>query len=349
LVTGYPIGTGTYRAFENYANLGFYKSLYYIHSINSSNLPISEKPLYRNIRPNILSPKLAYVSSFYFGRALKRIIKGDYIHVLEPGFFHLSKFDIQAIGTVHDIYPLVPKTAYDYSYLYKYFYKKDMSFLYNLIGVTTISNNTSNELNRLYPNVKTTTIHHWTPNYFVPLDKNSCREYLNLPRSKIILLNVASNSNNKNIEFLGEVMDLLDDNFLLIYLGNGDVHNIHKNRVKKIDRFLDNDTLVKLYNSANIYLAPSTSEGFNHPVTEAVNCGVPVIASKIPVFEEILFNSPYLMPLDKEIWANEIVSLYDKQNAREARSWYEDNIGDYYREKRGKEEFQNFFESLGII
>ncbi len=349
LVSSYPIGTGIYRVFENYSHLGFYAGLYYIPSINSSNVSVSVKPLYSEIKTKFLTKRASYISSFYSGKRLKRKIGGNYIHVLEPGFFHLSKFGIPTIGTVHDLYPLNPDTRSGYSSMYRYFYKKDMDYIRNLLGITTISKNTEKDLHKFYPNLKITTIRHWTQDYFVPHNKNSCREHLNIPQSKIILLNVSFSSNNKNIEFLGELMDLLDDNFLLIYLGNGDIHNIHKNRVKKLEGFLDNNTLVELYNSADIYLAPSTSEGFNFPIIEAVNCGVPVIASKIPIFEEVLFNSPYLLPLEKETWVNEIVSLANKQRAIDARSWYEVNIGNYYREKRGKQEFTNFFKSLDLI
>lgn len=348
LVTSYPIGTGIYRVFENYVHLGFYRNFYYIPSINFSNITVLEKPLYTEVKPIFLPPRLAYISSFYYGIKWKDKIGGNYIHVLEPGFFHLSRFNIPIIGTVHDLYPMNSETNKGYSNLYKHFYKKDMGYINNLLGVTAISLNTEKELHRFYPNLNITTIRHWTQDYFVPRNKNSCRDNLNIPRSKFILLNVSFKSDNKNIEFLGALMDLLDDRFLLIYLGNGIIHNIHRNRVMKLERFLDNNTLVELYNSADVYVAPSTAEGFNFPIIEAINCGVPVIASKIPIFEEVLFNSPYLLPLDKEMWVNEIVSLSNKQLAKDARSWYELNIGNYYREERGKQEFKDFFDCLGV-
>ena len=304
--------------------------------------------MYEEIKPGHIPDRLSYVLSFYFGKALKKKIGEGYIHVLEPGFFHLSRFDIPTIGTIHDLYPMNSETRNDYSRLYKRFYKRDMEYIKNLFGVTTISHQTEKELKKFYPNIKTTTIHHWTQDFFIRRNKNSCRENLRIPQSKFILLNVSFSSGNKNIDFLGKVIDLLDDRFLLIYLGNATINNKHKNRVKKIEGFLDNNTLVDLYNSADLYIAPSTVEGFNFPIIEAVNCGIPVIASKIPIFREVLFNSPYLLPLEQETWANEILALSNKQAAEDAFLWYEANIGNYYREARGKEEFQNFFNSIGI-
>lgn len=348
LISSYPIGTGIYRVFENYSHLGFYRRLYYLPSINFGNVNVSEKPLYKEIKPEHLPDRLSYVLSFYFGKTLKKKIGEGYIHVLEPGFFHLSRFDIPTIGTIHDLYPMNSETGNDYSRMYKRFYKKDLQYTKNLLGVTTISYQTAKDFNKFYPNITTTTIHHWTQNFFIPKNKNSCRKNLSIPQSKFVLLNVSFSSGNKNIDFIGKVMDLLDDRFLLIYLGNGTINNIHKNRIKKIEGFLDNSTLVDLYNAADLYIAPSTAEGFNFPIIEAINCGIPVIASKIAIFEEVLFNSPYLLRLEPETWANEIVSLSNKQAADEAFSWYKANIGNYYRETRGKLEFENFFNSLGI-
>ncbi len=346
LVTSYPIGTGIYRVFENYFRLGFYRKPYYLPSINFNSVKVPVKPIYEKVYPKYFSEKISYILSFYFGNTIINKVKDSYIHVLEPGFFHLSRYNIPTIGTVHDLYPLNTETSLSYSYVYRLCYKKDLDYVKDLLGVTTVSHSTEKDLNKFYPNLKITTIHHWTPDYFIPMNKNLCRENLNIPKNKVILLNISSSSNNKNLEFIGRVMDGLNDQFLLLYLGNGVINNIHKNRVKRIDGFLDDRRLVQLYNSADVYLAPSTAEGFNFPIIEAINCGVPVVASKISTFEEVLFNSPYLLELKEEKWIDMIFFLSKKKEAKDALLWYEFNIGNYYRETRGKEEFQEFFKFL---
>ncbi len=350
LVTSYPIGTGIYRVFQNYANLGIYDNLYYFKSINNNSLDISPKPMYREARPKSLPSKLAFALSFNFDSVWRKISsESDYIHVLEPGFFHLSKCNIPVVGTVHDLYPLENDTKNAYSFLYKLFYKKDMGYLDNLLGITTISKNTDRILKKFFPNVTSRTIHHWTPNHFIKLDKFNCRKRFSLPQSKFILLNVSFRSGNKNLDFLGAVIDSLTDDFLLIHLGNDKVFCKNNNRVKNITNFMDDNTLVRLYNAADIYLAPSTSEGFNFPVIEAINCGIPVIASDIPVFHEVLFDSPYILPLKSELWASKIISLTNRSCIKDAICWYKSNIGDYYRENRGRKDFVDFYESLGIL
>jgi len=51
--------------------------------------------------------------------------------------------------------------------------------------------------------------------------------------------------------------------------------------------------LVTLYKNAEALIHPSISEGFGLPLVEAMHFGIPIIASHIPVFQEILGNSYY--------------------------------------------------------
>ena len=51
--------------------------------------------------------------------------------------------------------------------------------------------------------------------------------------------------------------------------------------------------LVTLYTHAQALIHPSISEGFGLPIVEALHFGLPVIASHIPVFQELLGESHY--------------------------------------------------------
>jgi len=51
--------------------------------------------------------------------------------------------------------------------------------------------------------------------------------------------------------------------------------------------------LVGLYKHAAALIHPSYSEGFGLPLVEAMHFGIPVIASHIPVFQELLGTSYY--------------------------------------------------------
>lgn len=63
-----------------------------------------------------------------------------------------------------------------------------------------------------------------------------------------------------------------------------------------------NDSAVKyLYNAASMLVYPSFYEGFGLPPLEAMNCGTPVIASKIKVMPEVVGDAALLIdPLDDE-------------------------------------------------
>jgi len=348
LVTSYPEGTGIFRFVENAFNLGYYSNLIYFKSINHKLERVGKTNL-EVVQPKFLPPKLSYVLSFKSPSVWgKKIDDFDYAHVVSPDFFHLSKWKKTVIGTVHDLYALEDITKISYGLLYRIFQKMDLNYCYDLLGITTVSKVTNELLKKFYPKVKSRVIHNWTRDYFVKLDKENCRRKLSLPYFKFIMLNVSSGSQNKNLNFLGKLIDSLNDDFLLIHLGGGAVKSMHKNRVFNINQHVDDKTLVELYNAADLYVSTSLADGFNYPITEALNCGVPVLATDIPIFREVLMNSPYLVPLSLTSWRDSIYSLSDRMGLRDAIDWYANEIGDYYRESRGKEEFYQFFADLGI-
>ncbi|NUT00765.1 MAG: glycosyltransferase family 4 protein [Sphingomonas sp.] len=72
--------------------------------------------------------------------------------------------------------------------------------------------------------------------------------------------------------------------------------------------------------SARALLFPSLVEGFGMPLTEALECGVPVIASDLPVFREIGHGMPeFIDPLDGPTWERMILEYAkDGSPARKA-------------------------------
>lgn len=65
----------------------------------------------------------------------------------------------------------------------------------------------------------------------------------------------------------------------------------------------DDHTMLAWLAQARAVLLPSFIEGFGIPVVEALQCGVPVIASDLPVFQEIAGEIPlFLDPHDEDAW-----------------------------------------------
>ena len=64
-----------------------------------------------------------------------------------------------------------------------------------------------------------------------------------------------------------------------------------ESRVTLVDRLLDLDELVREYSTARVALVPSFFEGFGFPASEAMACGLPVIASAGGALPEVVGSS----------------------------------------------------------
>lgn len=82
--------------------------------------------------------------------------------------------------------------------------------------------------------------------------------------------------------------------------------------------YLDDEDLRALYSSCKVFVYPSLCEGFGLPPLEAMACGAPVIAGRIPALVETLGNQARLVdPLDEFELATAIVELLNDERARQ--------------------------------
>lgn len=73
-----------------------------------------------------------------------------------------------------------------------------------------------------------------------------------------------------------------------------------------------------LYRMASVFVFPSVYEGFGLPVLEAMACGTPVVASDIPVMQEIVGDAAYLVEQgDARAMAGAILALLLQNPLRE--------------------------------
>ncbi len=82
--------------------------------------------------------------------------------------------------------------------------------------------------------------------------------------------------------------------------------------------YLNDDELRALYSSCLLFVYPSLDEGFGLPLLEAMQCGAPVVASRIPSLSEVAGDAAVLVdPNSTEDIAAAIVKLFgDKQERR---------------------------------
>lgn len=82
--------------------------------------------------------------------------------------------------------------------------------------------------------------------------------------------------------------------------------------------YLQDEELRALYASGRAFVYPSVYEGFGLPPLEAMACGAPVIAAKIPALQEVLDDAAILVdPLDEECLAEAIVGLLTSNRQRD--------------------------------
>jgi glycosyltransferase involved in cell wall biosynthesis len=82
--------------------------------------------------------------------------------------------------------------------------------------------------------------------------------------------------------------------------------------------YLSDEDLRALYSSCRIFIYPSVYEGFGLPPLEALACGAPVIAGRIPSLQETLGTAARLVePLNVKALAREMIDLLEDENQRQ--------------------------------
>jgi glycosyltransferase involved in cell wall biosynthesis len=134
---------------------------------------------------------------------------------------------------------------------------------------------------------------------------------------------------HKNVEVLIKAVKKLNKKIRL-YLVIVCARNIFYHRfLKKVEKlevkdyvnfvgFVPDEKLVTLYQQAEAFVFPSLIEGFGLPGLEAMACGLPVLASDIPVFREIYKDAViYFDPFCSDDLAEKIKKILKNKKLKE--------------------------------
>lgn len=156
--------------------------------------------------------------------------------------------------------------------------------------------------------------------YADPDEIAKTRIELEIQATEKIILNVGAMVERKNIHMLVEAMKILPKNYKLMLMGTGDAEY-----VDRIDSLIHNadlgERVIKIgytpypqvpiaYQSANLFVLPSSFEGLPKAVMEALACGTQVLAAGFNLKEPIA-GLEYLKELTPETIAKEIQRMVE--------------------------------------
>jgi glycosyltransferase involved in cell wall biosynthesis len=148
--------------------------------------------------------------------------------------------------------------------------------------------------------------------------KQECRARFGLLGDAFIIGSLGRLHRQKNIPFIVRCMVDLPD-FVLAIAGSGPDLNDIKNLAKDLeveDRVIfvgevANEDITKFYKAADIFAMPSIYEGFGRTLAEAMEIGVPVICSDIPVLQEVSNGAAITLPLEQSKWVHALKEIKD--------------------------------------
>ncbi len=275
-------------------------------------------------------------------RDLVSVVKGSsfdvYYSALPDRGIALQNIDIKNVGTIHGLRGV--EMPHDWKFLcYRQSFKQQIKTLISLLfpntwkkrelrknesiisqknfSFITVSNHTKASLLAFYPSLKEENLKvFYSPS---TVGKDDIEPY---SHEKYFLL-VSANRPEKNalraVMALDELMNEREEfKSFKVYL-TGAKDGVFKYNIKNKENFtflgyVSEEDLARLYKGAFCLVYPSLNEGFGYPPMEAMNYGVPVLASPFASIYEVCDNAAlYFNPLDYKEIKNRIIQItYNK-------------------------------------
>lgn len=251
---------------------------------------------------NIKNSSISRNKWFLFGLPkLANSLRTDIVHLSFPLPFYRSGFSCPVVTTIHDLYPYeCPKNfGYPQVIFNQIFLKQSIQ---NSDGLSCVSKSTLESLKYYFPKIeqqrKTTVVYNYVDFSNVePKVPNS----IDLKNNSFLLC-VAQHRKNKNLSLLidsyylmQECGQLANSNKLIIVGAPGPETESIYTQIKTLSlqenvlilSSIDDCELRWLYQNCELFVIPSSTEGFCLPLAEALYLSCKVVCSDIPIFREI--------------------------------------------------------------
>jgi glycosyltransferase involved in cell wall biosynthesis len=260
----------------------------------------------------------------------------DIYHIVDHSDAHivrwLKKAGKPVVVTCHDlinlVYPENLKGSVRLPFISDYMNRYSIGGMQLADAVVAVSQETSKNIRKILDieAARINVIPNAVDSLFQPLpetDRKAFRHELNISDNTICLLNVGGNHPRKNVIAALQALKQLRQQGLNVQLWKvSDDFNtaeqafIAANALAPVTKHLgclDKPTLVKTYNAADIYIAPSLHEGFGITLLEAMACGLPVITSNTSAMPEVVGDAGFLINPHKPQEIAEVVHLLVNQ------------------------------------
>ncbi|PKP51133.1 MAG: glycosyltransferase family 4 protein, partial [Candidatus Altiarchaeales archaeon HGW-Altiarchaeales-3] len=192
--------------------------------------------------------------------------------------------------------------VYDLPFRFKNFEKMTKYALGNADYVTTVSKSNYEKLIELGVDKEKVTVipNSYDKNIFKPIPED-CKDQLNIPKNKKIILSVGMLEEIKGHEYLIKAMRKVIDkktDVLCIMVGSGQL----KSKLQKLINDLDLEGYVRLVgakphdeiplwmNASDLFVLPSLNEGNPTVMFECLGCGKPFVGTTVGGIPEVITN-----------------------------------------------------------
>lgn len=279
-------------------------------NLKKSNV-IKQTEIGESKNPFIILFNNLFVSSY---KLLKN--KSEIYHFLIPESALACILKKPSVVTIYDLIPFILKGERKKSY--NLFFRIILNVAKKADHIIAISKSTKKDIIQYLkvPEEKVSLVYLGVDHHtFFPLKKEK--------NEKFTIGFVGGLSKRKNAKTLLKVAEILKRENIIFNVGGkiGEFDELKKmkeeKKLKKVNfiGFIPDKELNKFYNSLDIFIAPTTYDGFCMPGLEAMACGCPIITSNTGALPEVAGNAGITInPLDADEIAKSILKI--KNNPR---------------------------------